>query len=118
LHGAVATDLSVLIWKFFSYKTIGFSLWINLDANKFYFYENWLGYILGRFSQAHMDTLVCRVARFFWYNIPKHGKIYHMTNTCNKWPSNIPNGRKIYLMATNEFNIFRCKTPQNFPKLV
>jgi hypothetical protein len=29
-----------------------------------------------------------RVARFFWYNVPKRGKY-------TKWPQNIPNGDKM-----------------------
>jgi ubiquitin len=29
------------------------------------------------------------------------GKIYQMTTKCTKWPQNVPNGHKIYLLAVN-----------------
>jgi hypothetical protein len=35
-------------------------------------------------------TFVGRVARFFWYKIPKRGKIYQMTIKYSKWPKIFP----------------------------
>jgi hypothetical protein len=36
---------------------------------------------------------------FSGYNISKRGTIYQITTKYNKWPKNIPNGRKIFQMA-------------------
>jgi hypothetical protein len=59
-----------------------------------------------------------RVARFFWHNIPKRGKIYQITAT-------LPNGHKIYQMTVCKTlqitikytSIFYSKVLQNLPKL-
>jgi hypothetical protein len=38
-------------------------------------------------------------------------------NTYTKLPQNIPNGWKIYQMATKYTNIFHCKNLQNLPEI-
>jgi hypothetical protein len=47
---------------------------------------------------------------FHPYNMPKREK-----NA--KWPQNIPNGHKIYIMAVKWTNIVLYKTLENLPKL-
>jgi hypothetical protein len=54
---------------------------------------------------------------FYWYNIPKLGKIYQITMKYTKWPQNIPNGRTIDQMALKYRNICHCKSLHNLPKL-
>jgi hypothetical protein len=71
-----------------------------------------------------------RVARFFWYNLPKcekytkwsqnilNGhKIYQMVSKYTKWQQNIPNGSMIDQMDIKYTNIFHWNTLQNLPKL-
>jgi hypothetical protein len=47
---------------------------------------------------------------FYWYNVPKWGKIYQMT-------SELPNPHKIYQITRMYNNIFHSKVLQNKPKL-
>jgi hypothetical protein len=69
------------------------------------------------FAQIHLLTLAkpdqwlqkpleSRVARFFFYNIPKRGNIYQITKKYTKWqynlpPCNLPNGIKIQISTSS-----------------
>jgi hypothetical protein len=48
--------------------------------------------------------------------IPKPVKMYRMNTKWAKWPSDIPNGHKIYYMAIKYINIFQSKALQNLPE--
>jgi hypothetical protein len=66
-----------------------------------------------------------------WHNIPKREnipnghKMYQMATNCTKWPQIVPNGHKIYQLslkytyqtAIKYSSIFHYKTLQNLPKM-
>jgi hypothetical protein len=39
--------------------------------------------------------MIVKVARFFFVQHTKTGKMYQTGGKCTKWPENMPNGRKI-----------------------
>jgi hypothetical protein len=54
-----------------------------------------------------LDLVEPGLPDFSWHNSPKRGKnipnghkIYQMATKYTKWPQNIPNGHKIYKMPT------------------
>jgi hypothetical protein len=55
-------------------------------------------------SILQQDSLRPKLPDFVCYNIPKHGKMYHMNTKYNKWPCNLPSVRKIYQMAVKYTN--------------
>jgi hypothetical protein len=64
------------------------------------------------FNQMHRS----RVARFFWCNIPKRGKIYLTTIKYIKWLQILPNGCKILQMDIKYIYLptFSILRPSNF----
>jgi hypothetical protein len=85
-------------------------LCMGFNAKKFHFLHRWYSV---KECSANFSRLICRVARFFvdkrtklGKNIPNGHKIYQMATKYTKWAQNIPNGLKI----TNWH-----KTKQHFP---
>jgi hypothetical protein len=72
-------------------------------------------------NSAHIFFLLfygfsCRVARFFFLQHTKTGKIYQITTKYTKCPQSVPNTCKIDQMSIKYTNIFLCKTLQKLPK--
>jgi hypothetical protein len=62
------------------------------------------------------NNVANRVARCFWMQHTKMGKIYQMTIKKPNGHSFFPKGRKIDLMAINYTNIFRLQKTSKFPQ--
>jgi hypothetical protein len=71
----------------------------------------WLGLIL------HKHDLGTGLPDFYWYSIPKTGKMYQMNTKFTKWPQNLPNLSKIFQMAIKYINIFQSKVLQKFTQI-
>jgi hypothetical protein len=82
------------------------SLWLHRPVPMDY----WMVLLLRLVSGPGLPDFSC-------YNIPEREKIYQMTTIIAKCPLNIPNGRKIFLVARIYINIFHSEVLQNIPKL-
>jgi hypothetical protein len=61
-------------------------------------------------TEQGKSSLEAGLPDYSWYNIPNGHKIYQMA-------TKIPNGRKVRQTAIKYTNIFHYKTLQNLPKL-
>jgi hypothetical protein len=65
------------------------------------------------FGWKKIKALQIRVARFFWYKIPKQEKIYQITTNYTKCTRNITKDHKMDQVSIKYTNIFHCKTLPN-----